>query len=332
MSAQVEYLWILVGTVVIGATAITLALYIIYHNRKELANKVREVQILKEKHEVEFRLQRANRMAIIGALAGGMAYFLNHTLFSIHSLMEMVKGEIRGQESVAHIFGLMTEEIQRGLSITKSLQHLAHPDQIALSPISVADLLGSASDHFKTQIPELIRVTTHVESAPSVILGNQKLLQRVLDSLLSNAVEAMPDGGDIELSVSQKNDVELGKKLGTGSTGDYLLLQVDDTGMGMSEDIQHRIFEPFFTTKSSADKLGLGLPITYGIVKFHNGHMSIDSKLGRGTTVAVYFPIPTDDQLHDVTEISTEEHTPATLDSLSLEDRMLLIQQKFGEA
>ncbi|MCA9796513.1 MAG: response regulator, partial [Candidatus Eremiobacteraeota bacterium] len=114
------------------------------------------------------------------------------------------------------------------------------------------------------------------EASPALMLGDSTQLCQVLVNLAVNARDAMPDGGTLTVS--------------TRLEGDQLVLQVQDTGSGMDPEVKERIFEPFFTTKARGEGTGMGLPMVYALVESHEGHMTVESDLGAGTTFEVRFP------------------------------------------
>ena len=130
-----------------------------------------------------------------------------------------------------------------------------------------------------------------------MVLGDRTLLRKVLVNLVTNAADAMPDGGVITISVSNTSGSE---EMGTevvDETKKNLVIHVSDTGCGMDEETKRRVFVPFFTTKMRPEKLGLGLSSAYVIAKIHNGRILVESEKERGTTVSLYIPVPSQDQL-----------------------------------
>lgn len=331
MSAQIDYIWVLVGTVVLIATALTLALFVIYHNRKEIAGKERELDILKEKQEVESQLQRANRMVIIGALTGGMAYYLNSTLFAIRSLMEMMGKDQGTKKSMNELSRLTAEEITRGLKVTDQLQQLAHPQKLSLRQLSVTELLDSTLSDLKHRFHESIKIRANFNSNKNIVLGDRILLRQVLVNLLTNAADAMPNGGKIVVSVSSISGSDEGGVEVVDENEKNLVIRVSDTGCGLDGETKRRIFEPFFTTKMRPERLGLGLSFAYGIAKIHNGQIIVESEKDQGTTVSLYLPIPSQEQLDQYKKQDLGEDD-ITLDNLTFEQRLDLLQQDTGQA
>ncbi len=332
MFAQVDYLWVLFGTLILSLTAFTLALYIIYHNKKEIAARNRELDIIKEKHLVESKLQRASRMAVMGALAGGMTYYLNSILFAIRGFMEMMKNNQESRENINQLFKLTIEEVTHGLKVTDQLLQLAHPQKLEFQQLSVTDLVNSMLHDKKYKYRDSFRIEANFAQETDIILGDKILLGQLLKNLITNAVDAMPDGGLITVDVSDTTGTaEIGPEaVNIGKRS--ILISISDCGCGMDEATRLRIFEPFFTTKTRTEKLGLGLSFAYGIVKIHSGDILVESKPGQGTTISLYLPVPTREQLDNCEiqkNLSEEDFAP---DLLSLGDRLDIIQRGVGQA
>ncbi len=331
MDPQSSLLFVLTGTVALSLTSVAIAFYIIFSVRRDVAAKERELRLTQEKQNLEFRLQQVSRMAIIGALAGGMAYYLNSILFAIGSLMEMMQYDQGTKKSMTQLSKLAANEITRGLTVTEQLQQLAHPHKLALRPLSITELMASIVDNLKHRFQESIKIETNFSQDENIVLGDQTLLRQVLVSLVTNAAEAMPDGGVITINVSKTDESEgMGTEI-VDETKRDLIICVSDTGCGMDEETKRRVFEPFFTTKMQPERLGLGLSFAYGIANIHNGRILVESEEDQGTTVSIYLPIPSQDQL-EYYEKQEQCEEDLILEPLSPEERMLIIKQKIGRA
>lgn len=327
-----DYIAVLAGTIVIVATFLALVSYVVYHNRQEIKSRRREAAILRGKKDVEERLSVARRMTVIGALAGGMNYYLNSTLFSIRALMDLMEGELQNKTKLRHLSKMITREITHGLRVTEDLTQLAHPQQMVLRPISVAELAVSVSERIRGRLPESIQLETHIHSNHVAILGDEALLKQALQNLLVNAEDAMPDGGLLTVRVINDQGGAKGDESRSDAVRDgngLVVISVTDTGMGMTEETRRRVFEPFFSIKSRPDKLGIGLSFVYGIARIHNGNIEIQSEIDKGTTAFLSIPA--------VEEAGLSEHPPkfgdgtVPLHSLTLEERMQLMKGFVGE-
>ena len=328
-----DYFAVLAGTAVIVATAAAFALYIVFHTKQELRSKRRENEILREKQVLEDKLQVSKRMTVIGALAGGMNYYLNSTLFSIGTLMDLLDGELQEKTKLRNLSKMITREITQGLRVTEALTQLAHPQKMALRPIPVAELAVMASERFRGWLPKSIRLETHIPSDHVTILGDESLLRQALHNLLINAVDAMPDGGLLTVTVANNQGMAKGEEAqgNTVQNGKGLaVISVTDTGMGMNEENRGRVFEPFFSTKSRPDRLGIGLSFIYGIARFHDGHIEIQSEKDKGTTAFLSIPAVDPERLGEYPTKPGEEGFVLN-ESLTLEERLQLMRGFVGE-
>ena len=208
MYAQIDFVWVLVGTIVLSTITLTLALVILYHSKREISAKERELHLRQERLDIERRLSQANRLAIMGALAGGMAYYLNSILFAIRSLMELMKSNQGSVKSMIQLSRLAADEITRGLKVTDQLQQLAHPQKLALRPLSVTELVATVSDNLKHRFQESVKIEANCDQDKNIVLGDRILLRQVLVNLITNAAAAMPDGGVITISASDTSRLE----------------------------------------------------------------------------------------------------------------------------
>jgi signal transduction histidine kinase len=330
MFAQIDFLWVLAATLLFCVMILALVMYVMHHNKTEIGAKLREHEAAQEKRDLEHRLEEANRMVVIGALAGGMAYYLNSTMFACNNLIGMLRNQLDGKQNIQHLAGLINEEIQRGLTVTDKLQQLALPTEISFRPFNIVQLVQSVVDNFHHGLADYIALEKNLEDSGIVLVhGNETLIRQALLNLLINAVDAMPDQGVLHIGTSSRVDVgDNTEGTPTSVPSDVLEIRITDSGIGIDDATRDRIFEPFFTTKTDNDRLGLGLPFVYGVMKLHKGQVDIESTKPRGTSVKLILPTLASDQ---VRAYQAEEQSAAS-DYLSLEDQVLLAQQQVGKA
>ena len=175
-------------------------------------------------------------------------------------------------------------------------------------PFLLTDLLGKEILHSQASLPGSISIRAKIPDQLPLIKGNPSHLRQLIAHLLTNARDAMPDGGDLIVTLSHEKLEGVINFQGLPLSGSYLCLRVEDTGQGMEEATLERIFEPFFTTKEEGKGVGLGLSIVLGIVEQHEGDIQVKSQLGAGTTVSVYLPVLTERKEEEVSILS-EMHT-----------------------
>ncbi|MFC1484406.1 nitrogen regulation protein NR(II) [Candidatus Neomarinimicrobiota bacterium] len=330
MVAQTDFIWVVAATLLFCMMILALVMYVMHHNKTEIGVKLREHEATQEKRDLEHRLEEANRMMIIGALAGGMAYYLNHTMFACNNLIGMLRNQLDGKQNIQHLAGLINEEIQRGLTVTDKLQQLALPTEVSFRPFNIAQLVQTVVENFHHGLIDDIALEKSLEDSGIILVhGNETLIRQALLNLLVNAVDAMPEKGVLHIGTSCRIDHEENTEGTPASVPiDMLEIRITDSGIGMDDATRDRIFEPFFTTKNKNDRLGLGLSFVYGVMKLHNGQVDIESTERRGTSVKLILPTLASDQVRAYQE---QEHSPEA-DYLTLEDQILLARQQVGKA
>jgi CheY-like chemotaxis protein len=164
--------------------------------------------------------------------------------------------------------------------------------QITLAPHDLSDIVATTGKLLKRLLTEDIECRIHPASEDPIVMADRTQIDQILINLATNARDAMPQGGllTIETGTTEVDD-EFIRTHGYGSKGRYALLSVSDTGVGMDKATREHIFEPFFTTKEPGKGTGLGLATVYGIVKQHNGYISVYSEPGKGTTFHIRLPL-----------------------------------------
>ncbi|MFZ0450826.1 MAG: ATP-binding protein, partial [Desulfatiglandaceae bacterium] len=270
-----------------------------------IGNDITELKVTeKKRHELEMRLQRAQKMEAIGTLAGGVAHDLNNILAGLVSYPELLLMQIPEDSKLRKPISTIQKAGEKAASIVQDLLTLARR---GVSASEVLNLNQVASDYLMSPEFETLRshhseveLQAELERDLLNILGSPVHISKTIMNLVSNAAEAMPDGGKITLSTQ---NMYLDRPIG-GFTqveeGDYAVLSVSDTGIGIPAEDLDRIFEPFFTKKKMGRSgTGLGMAVVWGTVKDHNGYIDIQSEEGQGTTFNLYFPITRKDLAGD---------------------------------
>jgi signal transduction histidine kinase len=231
---------------------------------------------LVEKRALEDQLRHAQRLEMLGTMAGGIAHDVNNQLFAIMGQLDQAREAL--PESGDHRTHLdKAEEATLACSqITKALLTFSRPTKPAARAVDVNELVRSTAGLLEHVRQRNVRIVLDLSDGRPEILGEPVQLQQVLMNLGVNAKDAMPDGGTLTVA--------------TGSGAGRAWIRVTDTGMGMSPEIREKIFTPFFTTKGDGKGTGLGLAMVFGIVKAHGGEVEVLSAVGEGTTFALSFP------------------------------------------
>ncbi|MGD0663199.1 MAG: PAS domain S-box protein [Syntrophorhabdales bacterium] len=244
-----------------------------------------------ERSKAEEQLRQAQKMEALGTLSGGIAHDFNNILAAIVGFTELIGGRIDKGSRDAHRIDRIMEASTRGRDLVQQMLTFSRKAEQEKKPLRVSSIVKETVKLIRATTPTTISIKVNTMSESDLILGDPTQIQQVLMNLCTNAAYAMREKGgslDIDLndfSVSASNEDPDGIKPGL-----YVKLTVRDTGTGIPGDIMDKIFDPFFTTKKLGEGTGLGLSVVHGIVKHSNGHITVESELGRGSTFTVYFP------------------------------------------
>jgi len=241
--------------------------------------------------QLEAQLRQSQKMEAIGQLAGGVAHDFNNLLTVIEGYIDLLKSKLNGNTSVDSYIKQMKKATERAVSLTRQLLTFSRRQVVQPKIIDVNKTIKELSKMLNRLIGEHIELITNFNHNVWKIKIDPNQFEQVLLNLIVNARDAMPKGGELIIETEQiKLDKNYQRFHPDVKPGDYVLIKVTDTGVGMSEEVQQRIFEPFFTTKGKGKGTGLGLATVYGIIKQNNGHIAVQSELEKGTTFSVYLP------------------------------------------
>ncbi len=249
-----------------------------------------------EKRGLEERLQRSEKMEALGQLAGGVAHDLNNVLGILSGYSELLLEEIPdGHRSRGHVEKIL-QSTEKGAAIIQDLLTLARR---GVTASDVINLNSVVSGFLKTPVFEKMkdyhpRVTFRTECDKNVlnIKGSPIHLEKTLINLVSNAAESISGKGEVTIRTESRYLDKAVRGYDEVKEGDYAVLTVSDTGMGIPAENREKIFEPFYTKKTMGRSgTGLGLSIVWGTVKDHHGYIDVQTEVGTGTTFTLYFPV-----------------------------------------
>jgi two-component system, cell cycle sensor histidine kinase and response regulator CckA len=282
-----------------------------------------------EQKQLQTRLAQTERMEAVGQLASGVAHDFNNLLTIIKGYSSiLMERNPEGPDSRA------AKEIQQAADRAASLTHqlLAFGRKQTLQPrvLDLNTIVRGLEKMLRRVLSENVDLKIHTPAGLGFVKADPVQMEQVLLNLVVNARDAMPKGGRLTISTAVRPiDSDSGRDETFIRAGDYVTLSVADTGTGMNAATRARIFEPFFTTKEVGKGTGLGLATVYGIVKQSNGHISVESELGRGTTFCVSLPRVVNEEVVARKPAMAETHKRGTGTVLLAEDEPLL--RELGE-
>ena len=249
-----------------------------------------------ERKNMGEQLKQAQKMEAIGELTGGIAHDFNNILTIVITNAALLADQIGPDHTDMRVqVGDLKRAAVRGAELVRKLMTFSRRRDLELVPVNLADVLGETERSLRRLLPKSVEVSSQIENAGSFTIdGDVGAIEQILFNLATNARDAMPGGGTLRLAVYRAwLDNEHRRTHGWGLPGEYIVLEVGDTGCGMSPETRARIFEPFYTTKETGKGTGLGMAMVYGLVKQHRGYISLYSEPERGTTFRLYFPAAT---------------------------------------
>ena len=242
-----------------------------------------------EIRNMEKQLQHVQKMEAIATLAGGVAHEFNNSLMGIMGHIELLKMNFPKDEGQNRYLDTMNIAGHRMSRLTDQLLAYAQGGKYRPKNLKLDDFVIETLPILQHDLSSAVRVETRFAKDISHINADNAQMQMVLTTILANSNEAIEDKGIIRITAENKDvDDDLAKQNPDLKPGRYVCLTIEDDGKGMDEEIRKGIFEPFFTTKFQGR--GMGMAAVYGIVRNHDGWISVDSELGRGTKIQIYLP------------------------------------------
>jgi PAS domain S-box-containing protein len=307
----------------------------IYAVARDITSEKAAAERLKATEEA---LRQSQKMEAVGQLTGGIAHDFNNLLTGIIGSLELMKIRMgKGRtENVDRYIDAATTSANRAAALTHRLLAFARRQPLSPRPVNANLLVISLEDLLRRTIGETIDLK--IETAKNLwnTLCDPNQLESAMLNLAINARDAMPDGGRLIIKTSNARLEGVLSANPALSPGDYICIDVADTGTGMDAEVVARAFDPFFTTKPIGQGTGLGLSMIYGFARQSNGHVLIDSKLGTGTSVKIYLPrYDGDAALESVSPDQVGEHRATGQTILVVEDepvvRGIMIEMLLNE-
>jgi signal transduction histidine kinase len=265
---------------------------VVLSQRDELTELAHEINAMCDRLSATLQqLRHADRLATVGKLASGVAHELGTPLNVVSARARMIAdGEANAEESREYA-GVIVGATERMTKTIRQLMQFARRGRVEKTRRDLRELARETLDLLRP-LADKSKITLELTEGDvdTTVNVDGAQIQQVITNLTMNAIQAMPQGGRVELDLSRSTVCAPAEAGGTETSA--LCLRVRDTGGGIaSEHLQH-VFEPFFTTKDVGEGTGLGLAVAYGIIREHGGWIAVDSRVGRGTTFSVFLPTP----------------------------------------
>lgn len=262
------------------------SVFIEWEEKPATLNYLRDVTHSKQ---IEAQLRQAQKMEAIGTLAGGLAHDFNNLLMAIQGNVSLLLLEYEKDPRLHELLRNIEQKIEHGSQITSQLLGYVRKGKSQQKTFDLNRLVSETAESFgriKKDASIYFDLATDLWS----VISDRGQIEQVLLNLFINAGDAMPDGGNLFLASKNVTDYETVPTKNISGPGRYVKLTIRDTGQGISPENLDRIFDPFFTTKGMGLGSGLGLTSSYGIIKNHNGNISVNSQVGEGTVFEILLP------------------------------------------
>ena len=247
---------------------------------------------LSERSKLEEQLRHSQKMESLGTMAGGIAHDFNNILTAITGYGSLLLAKLKDNETLrAYVVQMMTAAT-RATTLTQGLLAYGRKQLLHPVPANLNEIVARVGAFLKRLIGEDVELKMLQTDSELTVLADAVQIEQVLMNIATNAREAMASGGYLFIETAKEDvDAASAAEHGLDKAGAYAVVTLTDTGKGMDDATRERIFEPFFTTRQRKPGTGLGLSIAYGIIKQHNGAISVMGAPGAGTTFKVYLPL-----------------------------------------
>ncbi len=247
---------------------------------------------ISERRRLEDQLRQSQKMESIGTLAGGISHDFNNILTAIIGYGSLMQMKMRVDDPLRYNVDQILASANRAANLTQGLLAYSRKQILNPQPVNLNEIIRKVECLLVRLIGEDLELKTILTDKDVTVLADAGQIEQVLMNLVTNARDAMPEGGCLFIETDTiELDEESAKTHESCKPGTYAVIVVTDSGMGMDETTRERIFEPFFTTKEEGRGTGLGLAMVYGIIKQHNGSVEVESEVGKGTVFKIYLPV-----------------------------------------
>jgi signal transduction histidine kinase/ActR/RegA family two-component response regulator len=260
-------------------------------DRQALTNQELLGQIAR-RETAESQLRQAQKMEALGQLTGGIAHDFNNMLGVIMGALDLVKRRVaKGDYGIERFIDAATIASERAATLTQRLLAFARQQPLSPQPLDANKMIASMTDLLQSTLGEQIHIETVTAAGLWTVNVDTQQLENAILNIAINSRDAMPEGGKLTLETANAHlDEAYCAHNPEVKPGQFAMIAISDTGVGMAPDVAARAFDPFFTTKATGKGTGLGLSQVYGFIKQSSGHIKVYSEPGAGTTVKIYLP------------------------------------------
>lgn len=245
----------------------------------------------RENKELQYQLTQAQKLESIGMLAGGVAHDFNNLLTGISGYSELALAQLEDEHPAKRCVEIIAQSGKKAEDLTRQLLAFSRKQELQKQVVNPNTLIVNLTKMLKRMIGEDVMLALKTAADLPNIMADPGLFEQILMNLAVNARDAMPEGGKLTITTRV---LTLGKSATADmegvDPGDFIQVSVADTGKGMTAEVKKRVFDPFFTTKGLDHGSGLGLATVFSIVRQHNGHITLESEPGKGTTFNFFLP------------------------------------------
>ncbi|MCK9174854.1 MAG: PAS domain S-box protein [Desulforhopalus sp.] len=263
----------------------------VFSSKGKIINYVAVKRDITERIKLEIKIRQSQRMEAIGTLAGGIAHDFNNILTAILGFSELALNGVEQKSPIANYLQEILNAGNRAKELVKQILTFARVSKSEVKPVLVGTIAKEVIKFIRSSIPTTIGITQVIQSEAKVVADPAQLHQ-IFMNLFTNAAHAMEDkGGMLTLTIDERNITPSQQVAGvTLAPGNWVVVRVEDTGIGIPDHALKNIFEPYFTTKKLGKGTGLGLSVVYGAVKAMKGEITVASKPEKGTLFTLYLP------------------------------------------
>ncbi len=285
-----------------------------------------------EKQQLETQLYQSQKLESIGNLAAGIAHDFNNLLTVIMGNADLLRFKLPDDIFIIDLLEDIISASQTASELTRKMLLFSRKEAMDFIALNLNDSINDLLKILQRMIGENVTIKTDLADDLKILKGDKNNIEQVILNIASNARDAMTESGNLlistkNLTIDETNQIYIPHS----RVGEFIVLSMEDNGVGISKDVLEKVFDPFYTTKEVGKGTGLGLSVVYGIVKKHNGWINVYSEIGHGSVFRIYLPV-----LYKYNNTQRKNETPSSLDIGKRNEKILFIEDnhsvlKFGK-